>query len=271
MIPFAFAATGTNLLWYLTRGAGVVSLLLLTASVVLGVMTTVRWLSPRWPRFVTAGLHRNLSLLALCFLAVHIASAVLDGFAPIGWLDAVIPFGGAYRPFWLGLGAIALDLFLAVILTSALRQRLGYQTWRIVHWLSYGSWGVAVVHGLGTGTDPKQRWMLAVTVGCVSAVLVAIWWRIAVGWPAHLGTRVAGLAASVVAVSIIAAWLVTGPLQPGWPRRAGTPSDLLQGAGPPGQVAPESARLQLDTSSAVPTRLDGARRGVPSPSSGSGR
>jgi DMSO/TMAO reductase YedYZ heme-binding membrane subunit len=226
MTPVLAATTGSPL-WYLTRSAGVVSLLLLTGSTVLGVMATVRWRSERWPRFVTSGLHRNLSLLALAFLAVHIVSAVADGFAPIGWLDSVIPFHGTYRSVWLGLGAVAFDLLLALLITSAVRQRLGYPAWRVVHWLAYGCWGLAVVHGLGTGTDPKATWMQAVTIACIGAVILAVWWRVVAGWPQPLGPRLAGLGATVVVPVVIAAWAITGPLGSGWARRAGTPSNLL--------------------------------------------
>jgi DMSO/TMAO reductase YedYZ heme-binding membrane subunit len=226
------AATTGSPLWYLTRSAGVVSLLLLTGSTVLGVMATVRWRSERWPRFVTSGLHRNVSLLALAFLVVHIVSAVADGFAPIGWLDSVIPFHGTYRSVWLGLGAVAFDLLLALLVTSAVRQRLGYTTWRVVHWLAYGSWGLAVVHGLGTGTDPKATWMQVVTIACVGAVVLAVWWRVVAGWPAPRGPRLAGLGASVVVPVVIAAWAISGPLASGWARRAGTPSNLLASSSP---------------------------------------
>ena len=168
----------TRALWYLTRGGGAVTLLLLTATVVLGITNSARWASRRWPRFVTERLHRNLSLLVLVFLALHVATAVADGYVPIRWLDAVVPFRSSYRPLWLGLGAVALDLLLAVLVTSLLRARLGHRAWRAVHWLAYGCWPVALVHGLGTGSDAGQAWMLAVDVAAAAAVLAAVWWRL---------------------------------------------------------------------------------------------
>jgi DMSO/TMAO reductase YedYZ heme-binding membrane subunit len=251
--PLLAATTGSPL-WYLTRSAGAVSLLLLTGSTVLGVMATVRWRSERWPRFVTSGLHRNLSLLALAFLVVHIVSAVADGFAPIGWLDSVIPFHGTYRSVWLGLGAVAFDLLLALLITSAVRQRLGYPAWRVVHWLAYGCWGLAVVHGLGTGTDPKATWMQVVIIVCIGAVIVAIWWRVLAGWPAPLGPRLAGLGATVVVPVVIAAWAFTGPLGSGWARRAGTPSNLLASSSTatPGSGTSSSSGASAPPSTAAP-------------------
>ena len=147
------AAAGPSIDWYLTRSTGAVALLLLTVAVALGVVDVKRWSTPRWPRFIVDSLHRNVSLLALAFLVLHILTSVLDSFAPISLVDAFVPFVGSYRPFWLGLGAVAFDLMLAVIATSLLRSRMGYSTWRAVHWLTYASWPIALVHGFGTGSD----------------------------------------------------------------------------------------------------------------------
>jgi methionine sulfoxide reductase heme-binding subunit len=224
------AAAGPSPLWYLTRATGAVALLLLTASVVLGILGAVRFGSPRWPRFLTAGLHRNLSLLVLALLAVHILTAVLDSFAPIGLKDAVVPFVSAYRPLWLGLGALAFDLLLALAATSLLRRRLGYRAWRSVHWLAYGSWPLALTHGLGTGSDAKVGWMLGLAVACLTAVLAALWWRLARGWPALRAVRLSGLAASLAVPLVIGVWYSGGPGRAGWARRAGTPTRLLASA-----------------------------------------
>jgi sulfoxide reductase heme-binding subunit YedZ len=164
-------------LWYLTRGSGVVTLILLTLAVLAGLMTAGRWSNWRWPRFVVEALHRNVSLLSTVFLVVHVASSVLDRYVSIRWLDAVVPFGAAYKPFWLGMGALALDAFVAVAVTSLIRVRLGYRSWRAVHWLAYGSWAFALVHGLGIGSDRHQTWFVAVNLAATAAVLFAAVWR----------------------------------------------------------------------------------------------
>src|SRR6202049_3007922 len=106
------AAVGPSTYWYLTRSTGAVALLLLTFAIALGVLEVRRWSSPRWPRFVIDSLHRNVSLLAMVFLVLHILTSVLDSFASISLIDAVVPFVGSYRPFWLGLGAVSFDLLL---------------------------------------------------------------------------------------------------------------------------------------------------------------
>jgi len=180
-------ATMPKAVWYLTRGSGTVSLLLLTVSVVLGVTTVKRWTTARWPRFVVEGLHKNASLLAVAFLAVHIVTAVIDGYVPIRWLDVVVPFGSAYQPLWLGFGALAFDLLMAVILTSLLRVRIGQRSWRAVHWLVYACWPIAVAHGLGIGSDRGEPWMLAIEVVAVAAVTTAVGWRLVSGPGTPLG------------------------------------------------------------------------------------
>jgi methionine sulfoxide reductase heme-binding subunit len=220
-------ATGTSLDWYLTRSTGAVALLLLSAVVVLGVVNVRRFSAPRWPRFVLDALHRDVALLAMVFLCLHILTSVLDSFAPISPIDAVVPFVSAYRPFWLGLGAIALDLLIAVTITSMLRRRMGYAMWRAVHWLSYASWPLALLHGFGAGSDVHSLWLLTLSVACLLAVLAAVIARVADGWPEHLGRRGAALGGAGAFSLFLAIWMPSGPLGSEWARRSGTPASLL--------------------------------------------
>jgi sulfoxide reductase heme-binding subunit YedZ len=220
---------GPSPLWYATRATGVVALVLLTATVVLGVAGTARFATPRWPRLITAQLHRNLSLLAVLFVAAHVVTTVLDPYAPISWISAVVPFASPYRTFWLGLGTAAFDMLLAVVVTSLLRARLGYRAWRAVHWLGYACWPVALWHGLGTGTDSKLSWLLALDAACVVAVAAAAGWRLSLGrGPGRPGLATWLLACAAVPAATVV-FVAVGPLQPGWARRAGTPVALLAG------------------------------------------
>ncbi|HEV3318677.1 MAG TPA: ferric reductase-like transmembrane domain-containing protein [Solirubrobacteraceae bacterium] len=223
----AILATGPSLYWYLTRSTGAVALLLLTAAVVLGVVDVRRWSTPRWPRFVVDALHRNVALLAMVFLCLHILTSVLDSFAPISLIDAVVPFAGSYRPFWLGLGAVAFDLLIAVTLTSLLRQRMGYASWRAIHWLTYASWPIALLHGFGTGSDVNSTWLLALSLACLLAVFAAVIVRVADGRPEHLPRRGAALGGAGAFSLFLAIWMPSGPLGSEWARRSGTPSSLL--------------------------------------------
>ena len=163
----------------------------------------------------------------MVFLALHILTSVLDSFASISLTDALLPFAGSYRPFWLGLGALAFDLLLAVTVTSMLRQRVGFRAWRAIHWLTYASWPVALLHGLGTGSDVRQAWLLIGSVACLCLVLAAVLVRVISGWRQNPRRRVAALAGVGAFSLFLLAWLPGGPLGPNWARRSGTPSSLL--------------------------------------------
>ncbi|WP_194927412.1 ferric reductase-like transmembrane domain-containing protein [Catenulispora pinisilvae] len=227
MILASNVVASNSWLWYATRATGVIALILLTGSVVLGIIVQVRAASRRWPRLVTLGVHRNLSLLVLAFLALHILTAVLDSYAPVGWLSVIVPFASSYRPLWLGFGTVAFDLLIAVTITSLLRTRISARLWRLVHWAAYACWPSAVIHSLGTGSDAREPFVLGVTIACVAAVILAGGWRLVSGWPEHAVARVvAGVTAAVVVI-VGLVWTLTGPLRPGWASRSGTPAVLL--------------------------------------------
>jgi methionine sulfoxide reductase heme-binding subunit len=170
-----------QLFWFATRGAGVVTLLLFTASTCLGLLTTARWQTRAWPRFLTSELHRTLTLLSLAFLLVHIVTAIADPFTSLGLVAATVPFASSYRPIWVGLGVIALDLILALIVTSLARNLVGQRLWRAIHWAAYAAWPLALFHGLGAGSDAFSPWLLAIQAGSAIAVGVTLVWRIVEG------------------------------------------------------------------------------------------
>ncbi|MEO8475834.1 MAG: ferric reductase-like transmembrane domain-containing protein [Actinomycetota bacterium] len=234
----------TQAYWFLTRGTGAVSLLLLTGVVVLGITGSVGWASSRWPRFITQGLHRNLSLMAVAFLGVHVATAVFDSYAPIRWADALLPFTSAYRPVWLGLGAVGFDLLVALVITSLVRVRLGYRSWKAIHWLAYACWPVALLHGLGTGSDTSAAWMLLLDAGCLASVVGAVWWRAYSVQPPQALPRLAAFGATATGTFGVAVWLLAGPLAPGWANAAGTPAHT------PPAARVQSASTSLPTNSA---------------------
>ena len=110
-------------LWYATRATGLVSLILLTATTVLGILTANRATSPRWPAFSVQDLHRRLAVIAMGFLACHILTSVVDTYVHIGWAAIVVPFASSYKRLWVALGAVGVDLLIAVALTSFLERR----------------------------------------------------------------------------------------------------------------------------------------------------
>jgi len=168
-----------RLLWYTTRGSGAVALILLSAVVVLGLCARMRVESAAWPRFLSAALHRDLSLTACVFLVLHVVTAVVDPFTHLGIVAATVPFGSGYRTLWLGLGTISLELGAAVLATSLLRRHIGPRVWRLVHWLAYAAWPTALLHSVGTGTDTREAWMIAVVAVSTAAVGAALVWRLA--------------------------------------------------------------------------------------------
>jgi sulfoxide reductase heme-binding subunit YedZ len=173
-----------EMLWFVSRACGLVSLLLLTGTVVLGCAHATRASAGRWQRFTLHALHRNLSLLAIVFLAVHISSAIVDGYVDIRWIDAVAPFVAGYHPVWLGLGTIAFDLLLAVLVTSLLRARLSQRVWRTVHMAAYAMWPLAMLHGLGIGgSDSRLTWVIGLNVVCAAVVAASITRRLLVRHP----------------------------------------------------------------------------------------
>ncbi len=165
-------------IWYLMRATGVVSLLLLTLVVVLGIATSQHSSLAGQPRAVTVGLHRSASLLAVSFLTVHVMTSVIDPDAAVGLAALLVPFTDAARPFWVGLGALAVDLLAAVIVTSLLRRHFSRRVWRGVHWLAYAAWPLALLHGIGMGSDTTTAWLTGVNLTCVAAVGAAIIWRL---------------------------------------------------------------------------------------------
>lgn len=190
-------ALTSPLLWYTSRATGIVALLLLTAATVLGALTASRSASSRWPRFAVSEIHRRVSLAAVVFLVLHILSSVLDTYVHIPLIAAVVPFVSGYRPLWVGLGAVAFDLLLAVTVSSLLKSRISAPSWRAIHWLALVCWPVAVIHAIGIGSDIRFGWLQVVVGLCIASVLAAVgwrWWEWArrprPGPPLPFGTRV---------------------------------------------------------------------------------
>src|SRR6202034_4506746 len=165
-------------LWYATRATGLMALLLLTLTMVLGITTTTRARARNWPGFAQQEIHRRLSMIAVVFVAIHVLTSVLDTYVHISWAAIVIPFTSSYGRLWVGVGAISLDLMIAVFVSSLLRARMRPAAWRSIHWLAYLSWPIALAHTFGMGTDAGKSWVIALGAGCVVAVAIALAWRI---------------------------------------------------------------------------------------------
>lgn len=168
----------TQILWFASRGTGAVSLVLFTAVMVLGIITSGRMGLPGLPRAGVLRLHRNLSLISVAFLAIHIVTAIADGYVDLSYWDVLIPFDAGFDPFWIGLATVAVDLLLAIGISSALRLRLSAKVWRVIHLSAYAMWPLALLHGFGvSGGDGRELWMILIDIACIVAVLVAVGFR----------------------------------------------------------------------------------------------
>jgi sulfoxide reductase heme-binding subunit YedZ len=181
----------TEALWALGRGTGVVALVVFTLSLLLGILTRSGRPLAGLGRFGLNEVHRTAALTGVGLIAVHVLSLLFDPYAQLRVVDLVVPFLGSYRPLWLGLGTLAIDLLVVITAVSLLRNRVGPRVFRTVHWLTYALWPVALLHGLGTGTDAGSLWMDAVAVLCSAAVAAALTWRLLPAYAERGRTRTA--------------------------------------------------------------------------------
>jgi len=272
-------STWNAVTWETARAGGFVAYVLLTFAVSAGLVLRNRWQTARWPRLVTNEVHGYLSLLALVFIAVHVLAVLFDRFTRFGLAEVLVPLASHYRPLWMGLGTVALYLLLAVWISSKLRQRIGYRVWRGLHVLAYGVYGAATVHGLGTGSDSRTIWALAVYGASVTLVggLTA---RRLLAPPGRTDRRRPALAGvGALSVAVLVGWAVVGPLASHWGARAGgTRGDRSPVAQPAVATAARVSGVvrapflasftgsieaqPVDAAGRVTIRIDGALRGA---------
>ncbi len=168
---------GENPAWYATRASGMIAYVLATASVLLGMATSMR-LGQRFAgKGNIADLHRSLSLLTLIAIGAHVLFLALDGYANFTVAELTVPFVTWYRPFWTGLGIIAAYLAFAVYASFYARKWIGYKAWRSFHYATFGVWGLGTLHGLFGGTDTTQPWALGIYVASLLLVTVMVVYR----------------------------------------------------------------------------------------------
>ncbi len=189
--------------WYITRASGIVALILLTLTMILGLITTSRARARGWPGFAQQELHRRFSMLSMIFLGIHVLTSILDTYVHIGWLAIVVPFTSPYGRLWVAAGTVALDLMLAVFVSSLFRSRIKPAVWRGIHWLAYGCWPIALAHTFGLGTDSGESWVVILGALCVMSVGAALLWRL------RASTRPAQAPTSINALAVPATRLVS--------------------------------------------------------------
>ena len=211
----------TQTIWYAERAAGVVSYVLVTVLVVLGLALSNRVRTRRWPMFAIEDIHRFVGILAAVFIALHVSLLAVDSFMPFTIGQILVPFTSSYRPLATGLGTVALELLVAVAVANALRRRIPFRLWRGIHYAGFAVWGAATVHGLTAGSDRHDVWLLALYLVAVTAVLAGLAFRISASRPA-LGHAIGvGAAGAIVIVAILAVLLPRlPPLRPLSPPRS---------------------------------------------------
>jgi sulfoxide reductase heme-binding subunit YedZ len=188
--------------WYAARAGGVVAYILLSTSVAVGIALAGRARLPGLPRFAVEDLHRFLGLLAGTFVGVHVVGIALDATVPFSLSQLVVPFSASYRPLWTGIGVVAMELLVALAITNRLRRRIPYRLWRRAHMLNLVVWLAATGHGVMTGSDRDQAWLLAVY--SVAAVTIAGALAFRVGrLTSHVGRVLLPTAASVTALALV--------------------------------------------------------------------
>jgi sulfoxide reductase heme-binding subunit YedZ len=178
--------------WLLARASGVTAYVLLTLSVLAGLVVKSKPFGRAVPQPAVTDLHRFLALLGLGAVAVHGAALVLDSTVKISPAALLVPGLAPYRPFWTALGVLAAELMVAVYVSFALRRRIGARNWRRLHWATYAIFGFATLHGLAAGTDSTQPWAVWLYVGSVSAVSAATAWRALTVVPRPVPTSTGG-------------------------------------------------------------------------------
>lgn len=214
------AAVTISPLWYISRSAGFVGLALLGVIGVLGIVTAGNFHFGRGSRFIAPEVHRSLSLLAIVILAIHVGAAVLDKYSRIGFKDIFIPFVSQYRPIWIGIGALAVDIGIAVLITSFLRVKMGYKSWKAIHWLSYPVFALSIIHGLGSGSDSPILLGKAIYIAVGGILLVGVFVRLASMRDLSKLKKLSLAIASVMVPVVVISWAIVGPFTSSWPTRA---------------------------------------------------
>ena len=161
--------------WLLARATGVTAYVLLTISVLAGLVLKSRPFGRALKAPAVMDTHRFLSSLALGAVTFHALALVLDSTVKIGPAALLVPGLSPFRPLAVGLGVFALELTALVAISFPLRKKIGQRMWRRLHWATYGIFAAATVHGLAAGTD--TRWLLPLYLGAVFAVVFATAWR----------------------------------------------------------------------------------------------
>jgi uncharacterized membrane protein len=186
--------------WYLSRSAGFVAYLLLFFAVALGLAVNTRFSERFFRRNTAFDLHRFISLLALAGSAFHTYILLGDNYFSYDVWQLSVPFWKpAYRAWETAAGVAALYGMAIIVVSFYVRRFIGYRTWRALHYLTFGTFALAALHGITSGTDTAQIWATAIYIATVGIALALVAYRLRHAWPADETLRSVRLAAGVSA------------------------------------------------------------------------
>lgn len=168
-------------LWNVSRALGLVALLLMGVVLALGALhntSLTKVVGQTLPRFVLVALHRNLALITVVFVLLHVVAVLVTPYLPLRWYHLVVPFTASFNPWPVALGAVAFDLLLAVVISSGLRRYLSKRAWLVVHWTTYVCFPVAVAHAIANASFRGGTWWtLLVPLLATGMVVAALLYR----------------------------------------------------------------------------------------------
>ena len=164
--------------WYLARASGITAYVFMTAAMIAGLVVKSRPFGAAVKPAAQIDVHRFVTTLALGGIVVHILTLVLDSTIEIGLSAVLVPGLSPYKPLWTGLGVLAAELTVLVIVSFPLRKRIGGKNWRRLHWATYAIFVLSTAHGLAAGTDSGQVWAMDMYLGAVGAVAFATVYRV---------------------------------------------------------------------------------------------
>ncbi|MEP1126291.1 MAG: hypothetical protein ABJH68_20600 [Ilumatobacter sp.] len=164
--------------WYVSRSAGIVAWLFITASVIWGIVLSTDLFARRRRPAWLLDLHRGLGALSIVSLGIHLAALVADNFVHFDLIDLVVPFASEWKTWQVALGVFAFWGLVVVEATSLLMRRLPRRLWHTIHLTSYATFFVGSLHGTFAGTDATSTMYVATSISTTAVLVLAICYRI---------------------------------------------------------------------------------------------
>ena len=161
-----------NLTWYIIRGSGIAAFVLLSVSLLWGLMVSSKVFGRAVKAKGLQWLHESLGLAALAATVVHVVALSMDEFIDFTWVDILVPGMAEWRPLPTTLGVVALWSLAVVSLSFYAKRWIGQGAWRSIHFLSFGVFAAALLHGVFAGTDTSNPYIVMMYVAATAAVVL---------------------------------------------------------------------------------------------------